>query len=361
MSRRVQAILSINAIHNNLERIKILNNNNPVLLMVKGDGYGHGAVRIAHLLQSKADAFGVASLQEALILRKSGISKPIVVMVGFLSNSDLECFFEHQITSVIHNSQQVRMLENSQYPSALNIWLKIDTGMRRLGFQIDEAPRVYQRLQQLARVKKPFGVMTHLADADNSNPQYTAYQLSQFLDFVQHCDGPISIASSARLLSPQLHKRQWGRCGGLLYGLSPLSGRCGLDEGLSPVMTLQAKIIAVKQCKKGDFVGYGCTWKCPETMPLGVVAIGYADGYPRHAKSGTPVLVDGTICPLVGRVSMDFITIDLRRKPDAKFGDMVTLWGEGLPAETVATHADTICYQLLSGVRSKVEIIEKDD
>lgn len=354
------ASINLNALKHNLTRLQNLIDGRAIIAMVKSNAYGHGLLRVAKTLNT-VDAFGVACVDEALSLREEGITQPIFVMAGFYDVSELSYFSEHDLTAVIHHPEQLSMLEKQTLLQPLNIWLKIDTGMHRLGFSGEQLQSVYQRLQTYPAIKKPIGLMTHLADADNFEREFTTMQIEYFNRLTQTLTGPKSIVNSAGILSHPEALADWVRPGIMLYGVSPLSNRIGKEEGLQPVMTLSAKLIAIKHLKKGDKIGYGCTWSCLEDMPVGIVGIGYGDGYPRHAKSGTPTLLHGKECPLVGRVSMDMIAIDLRQCPAAKIGDRVVLWGDDLPIEKIAEYADTIPYELLCNVTQRVEFIEYEN
>lgn len=354
MSRGTVARIDLQALQHNFQQVRSrVDSNSKIIAMVKADAYGHGLLPVADALP-EADAFGVAILKEALALRQAGITQSIVVMTGFSSVDELQQMVEHDLATVVHAPFQLDLLESVSLKAPLSVWFKIDTGMHRLGFSAAQVEDAYQRLLACKSVKKPLCVMTHLADADNKENDFTQEQIRVFSELTDALDGAKSISNSAAIFSQSNPSADWVRPGIMLYGASPFAGSVGEKENLRPVMTLQSKLIAVKHLKKGDRVGYGCTWTCPEDMPVGVVAIGYGDGYPRHAKSGTPVLVNGVECPLVGRVSMDMITVDLRAQVDAKVGDVVTLWGEGLPVERIAEGVGTISYELLCQVTSRV-------
>lgn len=361
MSRGVVARINLSALLHNFFNICQKAHGRKVLAMVKSDGYGHGLLRIARTLEHHADAFGVASLEEAQHLRDERIDTPIVVMSGFRDGLELCEFDRLNLSAVIHRFDQVETLEHNTLKRPLSVWLKVDTGMHRLGFSINEVPSVYQRLLDCENAKKPIGFMTHLADADNSDRSFTHFQIEQFGRVTSTLDGPKSIVNSAGILAYPESLADWVRPGISLYGASPFADRIGLDEGLRPVMTLMAKIISIKSCRRGDKVGYNCTWTCPEDMPIGIVGIGYGDGYPRHAKNGTPVLLNNTLCSIVGRVSMDMLAIDLRHTSKAALGDSVILWGEGLPVEEIARCADTISYELFCRVEERVQFLEVRD
>jgi alanine racemase len=233
--------------------------------------------------------------------------------------------------------------------------------MHRLGFPHQELTFVYNRLKQIKNIITPITIMTHLADADNLQKNTTPKQIKLFDSISQKISAPKSIANSAGILAWADSQRDWVRPGLMLYGISPILETVGKDFGLKPVMTLVSKIIAINIVEKGEYIGYGGLWQTPEKMPVGVVGIGYGDGYPRNAKNGTPTLVNNRICPMVGRVSMDMITIDLRACPGAKIGDEVILWGEDLPIETLAMHSNSIGYELLCNVSQRVQFTYYQD
>ena len=329
---------------------------------VKADGYGHGLVRVARALND-ADAFAVAAVEEAQALRRAGIQQRILLLEGVFEAAELPRCARHHLNIAIHHPEQVRMLELSRLEAPLRVWLKIDTGMHRLGLEPDAAPAIFRRLMDCPAVAPAIGLMSHLARADERDCAATGEQVRVFEQVVAALPGPRSLSNSAGILGwPDTHF-DWVRPGIMLYGASPFVDSLAADEDLRPVMTLQTRLISIKRLRRGDPVGYGGTWTCPEDMDVGVAAVGYGDGYPRHAPSGTPLLVNGREAALIGRVSMDMITVDLRQHPEAKIGDPVVLWGEGLPVERIARAADTISYTLMCGItpRVKVEVVEPAD
>jgi len=356
MSRGTVAVIDLNALKSNFREVRHKTPNHPIIAMVKANAYGHGAVEIARAL-TEADAFGVATLEEALQLRAAGIQQEIVLFAGFVDQAELALVAQHHLSCVIHSIEQVDMLEQNPNSDLLKIWIKLDTGKHRLGFLPEQFPEYYKRLQDCKAVLKPIGLMTHLATADWLQSQMTMQQLSCFAELTEAHEGPKSVANSALILGdyPLIIPGEWLRPGIMLYGVSPFSGTHGAEYGLKPVMSLKARIMEVKRLACGEKVGYGATWQAPEDMMLGVVSIGYGDGYPRSVKNGTPVLVNGIRCAVVGRVSMDMITIDLRLNPQAQVGDSVTLWGEGLPVEEIALNAGGFTYEMLSGVMPRVK------
>jgi len=277
----------------------------------------------------------------------------LLVLEGPMSAEAFQAAAEQRIAAVLHQAQQLELLEACEAKHRLRIWIKVDSGMHRLGFLPSELATVRERVDRCPACGEVPGWLTHLANADDLADPATARQTALTLEALP-APGELSIANSAGVLGwPETHSG-WVRPGIMLYGVSPFVGEAGGQRGLQPVMTLEARLISVRRLRRGDPVGYGGAYVCPEDMPVGAVGIGYGDGYPRHAPSGTPVLVNGRRAPLVGRVSMDIVTVDLRAQPDAAIGDPVVLWGRGLPVEEVAAAAGTIAYELLCGVSARV-------
>lgn len=356
MSRPTQITIDLRALRHNLAQIRKLAPHSAILAMVKSNAYGHGLERIA-LALSDADALGVACLEEGTKLREAGVKNPIVLLEGLFRADELSRAVAGNFTLVIHQEAQVKMLENNPSLSPIPVWLKIDTGMHRLGFAPEDVPEIYQRLMNCSAVLKPIILMTHLAESESLNSAFTQKQIDLFNTITKHFIGPRSLSNSGGILGwPSAHM-DWVRPGIMLYGASPFPHRHGSEHGLQPVMSLTSELIAIHDLKKGDRVGYGGTWICPEAMRIGVVAAGYGDGYPRHAKNGTPLLVNGKRCPLVGRVSMDMLTVDLRTQLDAKVGDPVMLWGNQLPVEIIAEASETTGYELLTRITQRVRVV----
>jgi len=354
MTRATRAVVNLSALQHNLQVARNAAPHARHMAIIKANAYGHGLLPVARALHA-ADAFGVATVDEAVSLREGGVPQPIVLLEGFSSAEELHLIRAYNLQSVIHEPTQIKLLERHNGKPVI-VWLKLDTGMHRLGFEPAQCTGILHRLMACENVEQPIQLMTHLACADDRKSDITRQQLSLFMNATATCTGmQQSIANSAGILGwPESH-RDWMRPGIMLYGASPFIDSLGKEHALQPVMTLASHVISVKTIKKGDKVGYGGTWVAPKAMTIGVVAIGYGDGYPRHAVSGTPVLVNQQMTTLVGRVSMDMITVDLSNCPDAKVGDPVILWGEGLPVESVASHAGTIAYTLLCGVTQRVK------
>lgn len=359
MSRPTFMTIDLAALQHNLNRVHELAVGCSVIAMVKANAYGHGIVRAAQAL-TNATAFGVASLDEGIQLREAGVTKPIVLMEGLFYADEIEEAAKHHFTLVIHHLPHVDMLEKAKGDHQFSVWLKINTGMHRLGIEPSQLDPIYERLNKIAVIKKPIGLMTHFAEADMVDSSATAKQIQLFNQLTQHLSGPKSLANSAGIIAwPKAHG-DWVRPGLMLYGASPFPDKTGLDHGLLPVMTLSSRLIAITKVDKGGKIGYGGTWTAPEDMAVGVVGVGYGDGYPQFAKNGTPILVNNKECTLVGRVSMDMLMVDLRTQPHAKVGDPVILWGKGLPVELIAKHCNTSAYEILTRMtpRPKLEIKE---
>lgn len=342
-SRAARIKIDGEALRHNLSCVKSFAPESRVMAVIKANAYGHG-VRVAADCLADADAFALATPGEAIELRQAGISKPLVVLQGFANADELAALAESDIQPVINQQWQIDLLE--QHSGApLNVWLKIDTGMHRLGFPVDIAESAYQRLSACDSVDS-IRVMSHFANADDQGNSHNNNQLQLFIKVNTRIDAEASMANSAGLITIPESRLQWVRPGIMLYGSSPLLNQSASDLQLKPVMNFESQLMSVQQLKQGDVIGYGSTWQCPQDMLVGVVAAGYADGYPRHAESGTPVWINQKHCPLVGRVSMDSICVDLRGVK-AKPGDRVVLWGKELSVDVVAKHAGTIGYELL--------------
>jgi alanine racemase len=357
MSRPTIATIHIDALRHNLAKVRALAPRSRVLAVVKADGYGHGLERVAHALEG-ADAFGVAALSDAERLRAAGLSQRIVLLSGFDEPGDLAQLRRLNVDTVVHHDEQLRMLEAEAGGAPLRLWLKLDTGMHRLGFAPERASALHARLRALPNVDPKIVLMTHFARSDEFECDATAQQIERFESATRNLAGLRSLSNSAGVLGwPRAHG-DWVRPGGALYGLSSVAGKSGRDLGLEPAMTLSTRLIAINRVARGEAIGYGGAYVCDEDMDVGIAAIGYGDGYPRHAGNGTVVLANGARAPIVGRVSMDLLAIDLRGLPQARVGDPVVLWGQGLPIEEVAAAAGTIGYELACGITRRVRFVE---
>ncbi|MDN3653766.1 alanine racemase [Thalassotalea ponticola] len=350
------ATIDTAALLHNYQCIKNIAPASKVLAVLKANAYGHGLVQIAKALP-QANAFGVARIEEALELRQGGIVQPIVLLEGFFDKQHLPIIAANNLQTVVHNRQQLEALEQADVEDAIQVWLKIDTGMHRLGIEPDECAEFYQRLRQCKVVKDNLRLMSHLACADDLESEQTRHQQQLFEQITAPFSGERTLANSAAICAwPECHY-QWVRPGLMLYGIDPRISEGALPIDLQPVMTLHSSLIAIRHIKAGESIGYSAAWQAKQDTCIGVVAIGYGDGYPRHAQNGTPVLINGREVPLVGRVSMDMITVDLGVAAKDKIGDHVELWGKNLNINRVAAHATTIAYELLCNISRRVKII----
>jgi len=320
--------------------------------VVKADAYGHGLERAVAALRDEADGFALIEIERALRLRAAGLDKPILMLEGFYGAADLPLFVRHQLIPVLHRPDQVAALLATDWPADLPVYLKIDSGMHRLGFA---AAGFAAAQSALAARRIETVLMTHFADADG--PRGIDWQLARFDAMTAGMDNARSLGNSATILRFPDQVGDWARPGIMLYGGSPFAEVAAAALDLRPVMTLQSEIIAVQELAPGESVGYGCTFTAERPMRVGVVACGYADGYPRHAPTGTPILVDGIRTRTLGRVSMDKLCVDLT---DLKVGvgGTATLWGTDLPADEVAAAAGTISYELFCALAPRVPVVE---
>jgi len=327
------------------------------MAVIKGNAYGHGMMAAADAL-SDADAFGVARLSEATALREAGIDKPLTLLGGLFSREDLAAAIAIDTSPTLHSEEQINWIEDCR-GSGLSAWLKIDTGMNRLGVRVEGAAAAIARLQDCGAINH-VGVMTHFANADDPADETTRIQIEKFNHAIEDFEGDLSVANSAALFGwgDALHEfaeirdagRLWIRPGIALYGVSPIRDRCAAELGLRPAMQFESRLMLVKPLRAGESVGYGGTWQSDRDSVLGVVAVGYGDGYTRYIPTGTPILVNGRRVPVVGVISMDLTAVDLGPNAIDRAGDPVILWGDDLPVETVAAHAGTVPYQLVTGV-----------
>ena len=352
MTRPASARIDLQALRHNFSRVRRAAPGSRVMAIIKANAYGHGTVEVGRAL-SDAAAFVVACVEEAIALREAGFDRHIVLLEGLFDADDIDLIHAYRLDIVVHHDSQLDLLERARTGRPIDVWLKIDTGMNRLGFVPDSVAAASARLAGLPGVGT-VRLMTHFACADDLSNDYTREQLRCFSAVTAPLPGECSLANSAGVLGwPETHA-DWVRPGVMLYGSSPLQGRTASELDLLPVMTLTTRLIAVNRRRQGDPVGYGGEWVCPADTRIGVAAIGYGDGYPRHAPSGMPVLVNGERVSLAGRVSMDMICLDLTSLPDAQVGDEVVLWGEGLPIDEIAAQAGTISYELFCGVGRRV-------
>jgi alanine racemase len=352
-------VIDTAALRHNLSRVRELAPGCKVAAVVKANAYGHGLLTAAEALAG-ADAFAVARVEEAVALREGGCRGRILLLEGFCDGSELDAAFRHALEPFVHQEFQLAALESWRGPGAVHAWMKVDTGMRRLGFAPPAVAAAAARLGACRAVEKPVGLVTHLAEAERIEGGATPAQLEAFAAATAGVPGERSIANSAGLIAWPAARADWVRPGIMLYGISPFPDRTGADLGLRPVMTLETRVIAVKDVATGDRVGYGGTWRVPRASRIAVAAIGYADGYPRSAANGTPISVKGSTAALAGRPSMDMLTVDVTGIPGVAIGDRVELWGGEVPVERVAAAAGTIAYELTCRVGRRVRFATQD-
>jgi alanine racemase len=354
MPRPIRATISAGALAHNLLVAKAYASGARLWAVVKANAYGHGVERAARALDA-ADGFAVLDFQEAVRLRVAGVTKPILMLEGFFKPIDLPLLHQHNLTPVIHSAEQVEMLRHAALAGEIDVYVKVNSGMNRLGFDAENLRLAYNTVRMHAQVRN-VTLMTHFADADGASG--VQGQLDRFNGLAQGLEAPRSLANSAALIRFPEARGDWVRPGIMLYGCSPIAGRSAASLNLKPAMTLGSEIIATRQLHAGERVGYGFSYEAAGEMTVGVVACGYADGYPRHAPSGTPVLVNGRRTRTVGRVSMDMLCVDITDIPGASIGSAVTLWGEGLSADEVAASAGTLSYELLCALAPRVPVAE---
>lgn len=329
--------------------------------VIKANAYGHGQWRAVDALRGEADGFALLECENAVALREAGVTQPILMLEGIFSARDARAVIEYRLTSAIHCLEQLELLvRNGRFDTPISVCLKLNTGMNRLGFTAATLPRAWEILQQLPQVDVT--LMTHFADADGERG--VTWQLERFHDLAGDWAGPVSLGNSAAILSHPKAHGDWVRPGIMLYGASPFADQSAVDLGLRPVMTLESAIIGIQELAAGERVGYGGTFTADRPMRIGVVACGYADGYPRHALTGTPIAVMGRRTRTIGRVSMDMLACDMTDIPEAGIGSPVTLWGQGIagavPADEVAAAAGTVAYELFCAVAPRVPVVVDD-
>ena len=347
--RPAQALIDLAALRHNYQLARQCSGGK-ALAVVKADAYGHGAVLCAQALQAEADGFAVACIEEALELRAAGITQPILLLEGFFEASELALIDQHQLWCVVHSLWQLDAIEQARLSRPLQVWLKLDSGMHRVGLFPEQYQAAYRRLQASGKVDK-IVLMSHFARADELDCPRTEEQLAVFNAARDGLQAEVSLRNSPAILGWPQVPSDWVRPGIMLYGATPFEQAQALAAQLKPVMTLQSKIIGVRELPAGEPVGYAARFVAERPTRVGVVAMGYADGYPRHAPTGTPVAVDGQLTRIIGRVSMDMLTVDLTDLPQTGLGSRVELWGAQVLASDVAAQAQTIPYQIFCNLR----------
>ncbi|NMM37758.1 MAG: alanine racemase [Glaciimonas sp.] len=357
MPRPIVALIDIAAMQHNLTVAKTQVPTAKTWAVLKANAYGHGLERGMRGF-AQADGLALIEIEAAVRLRELGWNKPILLLEGFFDSADLAVINTYRLEFAVHCNEQIGMLERAQFDAPLQVHLKMNSGMNRLGFQPNVFRDAYARLRAMPAVGK-ITLMTHLANADDAeNSTFPMMsQVRRFRAAAEGLEAEINLSNSAAdLLHPEI-QTDWVRPGIMLYGATP-GGKSAAEFGLLPAMTLKSEIIGTQDIAAGDAVGYGSRFCAEGPMKIGVVACGYADGYPRHAPNGTPIIVDGVKTRIVGSVSMDMITVDLTEVPGAHIGSSVTLWGQGLPIDEVAQAAGTIGYELMCALAARVRIVE---
>ncbi|MEO8409079.1 MAG: alanine racemase [Propionivibrio sp.] len=363
MPRPIQARIDLSALRHNYlvakKRAAGARTSACTWAVVKADAYGHGLLRTANALADLADGFALLDLDATVTLRNAGFRQPILLLEGFFEAADLAVCAEYGLTTAIHRLEQLRMIAAAALPQPLPVYLKLNTGMNRLGFTLDQIPALRSELARTSGIGA-VTLMTHFAEADGGRG--VDWQIARFEQmraaWPEAASFPVSVANSAAILRHAQTGGDWVRAGIMLYGGSPFADADAVSLDLRPVMTLVSRILAVQTIAAGERVGYGGTFVAERPTRVGIVACGYADGYPRHAPTGTPILVAGQRTRTIGRVSMDMLACDLTDLPDAGVGSTVVLWGEGLPADEVAASSGTISYELFCALARRVPVVE---
>ena len=361
MIRLLRALIDTAALRHNLGTIRAYAPGSKVMAVIKANAYGHGLVSTA-LALSDADAFAVARLEEGVALRAAGVRAPVVLLEGVFNAEQLAEAAHHGFELVVHDPLQVKLLEAHRDPRRFIVWIKMDTGMNRLGFRPEAFGAALARLREMAVPALELRVMTHLARADERSEPMTLAQIEKFESTLAAAGLTgarrlaTSIGNSAGTLAHPRAHGDWVRPGLALYGVSPFADATAVNHGLKPVMTLETTVLTVREVKRGETVGYAGAWRAECDSSIAILAAGYGDGLPRHLANGTPVLIAGGRYPLVGRVSMDMIAVNVTGASRIVAGNRAVVWGEGLPVEEVAMHAGTIPYELLCGVSQRVPL-----
>lgn len=352
MSRPAKALIDLDALRFNCQLANRLSPQSKTMAVIKANAYGHGAVTVARTLKDLVPAFGVACIEEALELRESGIENPIHLLEGAFSTDEISIAARENFSLSVVSEEQKQALLRARLDSPVKVWLIVDTGMHRLGLQPDQLAASFNTLSSCAHVAKDIVVATHFACADELDNDFTREQQQRLLHGLtadMASTTALSFANSAGLLGWPSTRATWNRPGIMLFGSSPFSVPHPLADQLRPVMRLKSAVIALREIPAGETVGYAATWAAKRTSRIATVAIGYGDGYPLQAPSGTPVLINGQRCPTVGRVSMDMMMVDATDLQDqVAIGDEVVLWGQGVSVNEVAASAGTISYELLT-------------
>lgn len=353
MSRPTRAVIDLQVLRHNYQLAQSLAPESKTIPMVKANAYGHGAIKVSQALADIAPAFGVACIEEALELRDAGIKQPVLLLEGAFDAAELKLAATKGFWVMIENHQQKEAIINADLAVPLTVWLGVDTGMHRLGFLPGDIAEVYKTLNSSRNISQPIVFTSHFACADDLKNKATLKQIDAF----KAC-APVtalqSLANSAAILAWPKAQREWQRPGYMLYGNSPFAVPQENADQLKPVMSFESAVISLRTIAAGESVGYTANWTAERDSTIATITVGYGDGYPRNATNGTPVLINGIRCPLVGRVSMDMITVDVTDLREVAIGDKALLWGPELPVNEVASHCDTIGYELLTRMPGRV-------
>jgi len=355
MARPTHAIIDLDAIRYNYRLAKASAPNSRAIAIVKANAYGHGAIAVGQALAAEVDSFGVACSEEALELREAGITSPILLLEGIFEPDEMLLVDEHRLSITVSTQHQLDWLLEFKPKKTIDVFLKVDSGMHRLGFSPENAAKAYKALSNAPQVNELI-LMTHLSHADEPLMPITDSQLTTFNEAISGQNNRTTAANSAAILAFPSSHGQIIRPGIMLYGSTPLGDQDESKQRLKPAMSLRSAIFSIRDIAAGEFIGYGGRYVCKKPTRVGVVAMGYADGYPRHAADGTPVSIDGHQSQLIGRVSMDMLTVDLTHLPHIQVGAPVELWGDSVTANSVAVHSSTIAYTLFTGITRRVPL-----
>lgn len=357
MARPTRVQIDATALLHNLNQVRLSAPNSKIIAMVKANAYGCGIPEVVSVLDGRVYAFGVACLEEAMAIRAIGVRSDCVLFQGVFSSDELQLVAAQQFQLVIHQPHQLQWLLSIPLENKIKVWVKINTGMHRLGFSPEDSYEVINAIANCPWVEEEIGLMTHLASADEPDHPTNQNQLRLFREMALPPRRFIkSIGNSAAILALPDSHADVVRPGIMLYGVSPFANQCGQELGILPVMRFVSAISAIHYYPGQARIGYGGTWQTSRPSIIGIVAAGYGDGYPRHIAQNTPVWINGQFAPIVGRVSMDMLTVDLTDCPDVKMGDPVELWGQYIPVEKIALSAGTIAYELLCQFSPRVRL-----
>jgi alanine racemase len=354
MSRPSRALIDLSALKHNCKLAQSLAPQSSTVAVIKANAYGHGSVAVARSLEPLVDAFAVACCEEALALREAGIKLPFVLLEGFFSTDELQICADNNFWLMLENTSQVKQLIAAQLSQPIPVWLKVDTGMHRLGLQPENFADCYRALSSSPNIAGPVIATTHFACADELDNDFTLRQTERLKAIAAPFNTPLSMANSPALLAWPETRGDWNRPGFMLYGVTPFEGNHNEADKLLPVMTMASKVMSLRNIATGEAVGYGASWRATRPSLIATIPIGYGDGYPRTAQSGTPVMVNGQMAKLAGRVSMDLITVDVTDLVNVAIGDAVECWGKNLSVNEVARHAGTNGYELLTRIPARL-------